>query len=331
MSLRPRIVAELGASHNGGYARALRLIDAAKEAGADAVKLQTYRAESLTLDHDGPGFTIESGIWKGRRLHDLYREAQTPWDWHPGLFAHARQVGITCFSSPFDCEAVDFLETLGCPGYKIASFEITDTGLIAHAAKTGKPLIISTGMASDTDIEDALNAAARSFQAYLLHCVSAYPTRPEDANLSRMKRLRDRFDVPVGLSDHTLGIAVPVAAAALGAATIEKHLTLSRDDGGPDAAFSLEPGEFRDMVASVHDAYAACFGRSRGTVEPHANLRRSLYAVNDIAAGEALTRDNVRSIRPGHGLAPKHLSFLLGKSASVDIPRGTPMHFGLVG
>jgi pseudaminic acid synthase len=327
--MRPKIVAEISANHNGSPGRAHDLICAAKVAGADAVKLQAYRAGDLTLDRAGPGFTIEAGPWAGRTLIDLYREAETPLEWLPDLFARARRVGIECFASVFAPGTIDFLETLGCPAYKIASFEMVDTGLIAAAAKTGKPLVISTGMASDAEIIDALDAAGGGHNVTLLHCVSAYPTPPASADLRRIHHLRQTFAIDVGLSDHTLGTSIPVAATALGVTMIEKHLTLSRSGGGPDAAFSLEPGEFAAMVEAVRDV-ASAMERPIHPEAPHFDLRRSLYAVADIRAGEAITEQNVRSIRPGHGLAPRYLPEILGKTAICDIGRGTPMAMGLV-
>ena len=330
----PYVIAELSGNHNGDIGRALALIDAAKAAGADAVKLQTYTADTITLDHDGPGFTIEGGLWDGRRLHELYREASTPWEWHEKLFAHARSAGITCFSSPFDPTAIAFLEKLNAPAYKIASFEIVDTPLIRLAAKTGKPLIISTGMASPDEISDALNAAKESAGAVLLHCISAYPAPAEDANLARIPALAAKYGCAIGLSDHTLGIEVSIAAVALGACVIEKHITLQRADGGPDAAFSLEPDELAALVKGVRTAHAALgradYGRA-ASEEGNVAFRRSLYAVKDIAAGETITEENVRSIRPGYGLAPKHLPEILGRKAKRGIPRGTPISRDLLG
>lgn len=331
----PYVIAELSGNHNGDLSRALRLIDAAKAAGADAVKLQTYTADTITIDHDGPGFVIEGGLWAGRKLHELYQEAHTPWEWHPALFEHARKIGIDCFSSPFDPTAIELLEKLGAPAYKIASFEIVDTPLIERAARTGKPLIISTGMAALQEIDEAM-AAAKSGGASgvtLLHCVSGYPTPVEEANLARIARLSARYDCPVGLSDHTLGVEVAVASVALGAAVIEKHLTLARADGGPDSAFSLEPGELKALIRGARIAFEALgkadYGRA-ASERGSAAFRRSLYAVKDIAAGEVLTEQNVRSIRPGHGLAPKHLPEILGRRARTKIARGTPMAFDLV-
>jgi N-acetylneuraminate synthase len=331
----PYVIAELSGNHKGQLERALRLIDAAKEAGADAVKLQTYTADTITIDHDGPGFTIEGGLWNGRRLHELYREAHTSWEWHPTLFEYARKSDIACFSSPFDPSAVDLLKKLGAPAYKIASFEIVDLPLIRYAAKTGKPLIISTGMAVADEIAEAAIAAREGGAGgiALLHCVSGYPTPAEEMNLSRIAALAARYDCPIGLSDHTLGTDVSVAATALGAAIIEKHITLARADGGPDAAFSLEPHELAALVRGVRTAYAA-LGRADCGQAPSENanraFRRSLYAVKDIAAGDTLTNENVRSIRPGYGLAPKHLPDLLGRRARAAIARGTPMSFELV-
>jgi N-acetylneuraminate synthase len=330
----PYVIAELSGNHNGEIARALRLIDAAKEAGAEAVKLQTYTADTITLDHDGPGFRIEGGPWNGRSLHALYREAHTPWEWHPQLFAHAAKVGITCFSSPFDNTAIDLLESLGAPAYKIASFEIVDTPLIRYAARRGKPLIISTGMAEQAEIEEAAAAAREAGAPFaLLHCVSGYPTPADEANLNRIAALRQAFGCPIGLSDHSLGVEVAIASVALGAAIVEKHVTLARADGGPDAGFSLEPDELAALVKGVRTAYVALgtaeYGRARSE-EGNVQFRRSLYVVKDIAAGEIFSESNLRSIRPGFGLPPKHLTEVLGRRAARAIPRGTPMAWSLV-
>jgi N-acetylneuraminate synthase len=326
----PYVIAELSGNHNGDIQRAFRLIDAAKTAGADAVKLQTYTADTITLDHDGPGFVIEGGLWNGRRLYDLYREAHTPWEWHPALFEHTRKIGITCFSSPFDPSAVELLENLGAPAYKIASFEVIDIPLIERAAATGKPLIISTGMANSEEIHDAVAAARRAGAdgVALLHCVSGYPTPASEANLLRIQALSRDFDCPIGLSDHSRGIEVAVAAVALGATIIEKHMTLARADGGPDAEFSLEPDEFADLVRGARNAFAALgaseYGRA-ASEQGNVAYRRSLYVVRDIAAGELFTDQNVRSIRPGYGLAPKLLPAVIGRRAARDIARGTPL------
>ncbi|MCW2243735.1 pseudaminic acid synthase [Azospirillum canadense] len=328
----PYLIAELSGNHNGELARALALVDAAKAAGADAVKLQTYTADTITIDHDGPGFRLEGGLWQGRTLHDLYREAHTPWDWHEALFAHARSIGLTIFSSPFDDTAVDLLEQLDAPAFKIASFELNDLPLIRRAARSGKPLIVSTGLATLGEVADAVEAAG-DVPLVLLHCVSGYPTPPEDCNLRTIPHLAEAFSVAVGLSDHTHGLAVPVAAAALGAVVIEKHFTLSRAEGGVDSAFSLEPAEFRGMADSVRTAWAA-LGRVHYGVEPSEaggrDYRRSLYVVADVPAGAALTAANVRSIRPGFGMEPKHLPAVLGRRAARALKRGDPLRWDML-
>ncbi|WP_439816622.1 pseudaminic acid synthase [Zavarzinia sp. CC-PAN008] len=331
----PYVIAELSGNHNGDLGRALALMDAAKAAGCDAVKLQTYTADTITLDHDGPGFTIEGGLWHARRLYDLYQEAATPWDWHADLFEHGRRIGITVFSSPFDPTAVDLLEQLGAPAYKIASFELVDLPLIRRVARTGKPLIMSTGMASLGEIGEAVEAArdAGASQIVLLHCISGYPTPASQANLATVPHLGQAFGVIPGLSDHTMGIGVSVAAVALGACVIEKHVTLARADGGPDAAFSLEPAEVAALVQGCRAAREAIgqVSYARAAAEQaNATYRRSLYAVRDIAGGEAFTSQNVRSIRPGHGLAPKHLDRVLASRAARPIARGTPLAWDLL-
>jgi N-acetylneuraminate synthase len=330
------VIAEMSGNHNGDIGRAFALIEAAQAAGADAVKLQTYTADTITIDHDGPGFTIEGGLWRGRRLYELYQEAHTPWDWHPRLFEKAAEVGITLFSSPFDPTAVDFLETLGAPAYKVASFEIVDTPLVAHMAHTGKPLIVSTGLASPEDIADAVEAArgAGGGGLILLHCTSGYPTPPSQMHLRTMADLAARHGTLVGLSDHTMGTAVSVAAVALGACVIEKHFTLARSDGGPDAAFSLEPEELARLTRDCRDAWEALGSIHYGEVEAEAasrEHRRSLYVVADVRRGDILTAQNIRSIRPGHGLAPKHLHAVLGRPAARDLKRGEPLAWDLVG
>nr|WP_211114402.1 pseudaminic acid synthase [Azospirillum rugosum] len=326
------MIAELSGNHNGELARALALVDAAKAAGADAVKLQTYTADTITIDHDGPGFRLEGGLWQGRTLHDLYREAHTPWDWHEPLFAHARSIGLSIFSSPFDDTAVELLERLDAPAFKIASFELNDSALIRRAARSGKPLIVSTGLATLGEVAEAVEAAG-DVPLVLLHCVSGYPTPPEDCNLRTIPHLADAFGVAVGLSDHTHGVAVPVAAAALGAVVIEKHFTLSRAEGGVDSAFSLEPAEFKAMADSVRTAWAA-LGRVHYGVEPSEaggrDYRRSLYVVADVPAGASLTAENVRSIRPGFGMEPKHLPAVLGRRAARDLKRGAPLRWDML-
>jgi N-acetylneuraminate synthase len=332
----PYVIAELSANHLGSFDRAVTIMQAAKAAGADALKLQTYTADTITMDADGPGFNIEGGLWDGRRLYQLYVDAHTPWDWHPALFAKGRELGITVFSSPFDETAVDLLERCGAPAYKIASFEIVDIGLIRYAARTGKPMIISTGMASPEEIADAV-AAARDGGCgglALLHCVSGYPTPAEQANLLRIRALAEKFDCPIGLSDHTLGIEVAVASVALGASIIEKHVTLARSDGGPDSAFSLEPAELAALAKGARTAFAALGSASdarAASERPNIIFRRSLYAVKDIAAGETLTAENVRSIRPAYGLPPKELPKVLGRRAARGIARGTPLAWPLIG
>ncbi|MDX2175701.1 MAG: pseudaminic acid synthase [Candidatus Sumerlaeia bacterium] len=330
------IIAELSANHNGSLEHACLVIEEAARCGADAVKLQTYTADTITLDCDAPPFRIPGeGLWANRTLHDLYKEAYTPWEWHARLRDCAHANGLIIFSSPFDPTAVDFLHELGMPAFKVASFELTDVPLIAYAARLGKPLIMSTGMAVESEIQDAVDAVRRTGnqQLALLKCTSSYPAPAAEANLRTIPALAERFGVVAGLSDHTMGPAVPVAAVALGACIIEKHFCLSRSEGGPDSAFSLEPPELRQLVADIRTAEESL---GRAQFEPTAKellargYRRSLFAVEDIAAGEELTAKNVRSIRPGHGLAPKHLPEVLGRRAKVAIQRGTPLGWELV-
>ncbi|HAA93678.1 MAG TPA: pseudaminic acid synthase [Rhodospirillaceae bacterium] len=326
----------MSGNHNGNIDRAFAIIEAAKEAGADAVKMQTYTADTITIDHDGPGFTIEGGLWDGRTLHELYEEAHTPWDWRQALFDKAREVGIVLFSAPFDPTAVEFLESLDAPAYKIASFEAIDLPLIAKTASTGKPIIISTGMADLPEIEEAVGAArnAGAQEILVLHCVSGYPAPASDSNLATIPDLARKLGVPVGLSDHTLGTAVPIAAIAQGAVLIEKHLTLDRDDGGPDAAFSLEPDELKGLVDGVRTAWQA-FGKPhyerKESEKGNVIFRRSLYVVEDIDDNGVFTNRNVRSIRPGFGLPPKHLPEILGRRATRALKRGDPLDWDMVG
>jgi N-acetylneuraminate synthase len=326
----PFVICELSGNHNGSLERAIQLLEAAAATGADAIKIQSYTADTITIDHDGPGFRVEGGLWDGRTLYDLYGEAQTPFDWHEPLFRRARELGVTLFSSPFDETAVDLLEELGAPAYKIASFEAIDLPLIAYAASKRKPLIISTGMANIDEIGEAVRTARENGceEIVLLHCVSSYPAPDEQSNVRTVPDLAERFEVVSGLSDHTLGSAVAVASIALGGCVIEKHFTLARADGGPDSAFSLEPDEFKTLVEDCKRAWRSLGkatydlqGCERGSVQ----FRRSLYVVSDVAAGEELTRENVRSIRPGHGLPPKHLPEVLGRRAARNLKRGEPL------
>ena len=322
----PYVIAEMSGNHNGDLSRAFKLLEAAKAAGADAVKIQTYTADTITIDHDGPEFQVTKGLWAGRTLYDLYREAHTPWDWHEPLFRRAAELGITIFSSPFDPTAVDLLARLGAPAFKIASFELIDLPLIRAAARHKRPMILSTGLAGLGEIAEAV-AAVREEGApvLLLHCTSGYPTPPEECDLRTIPHLAAAFDVPAGLSDHTLGVAVPVAAVALGAVVIEKHFTLARADGGVDSEFSLEPDELATMIAACRTAHAA-LGRIdyglKNSEKAAAAHRRSLYVVADVPAGTVLTAAMVRSIRPGLGLAPKHLPEVLGRRAARDLRRG---------
>ncbi len=330
------VVAEISANHRQDYDEAVRLVHAAKDAGADAVKLQTLRPDTITLKSDLPYFRVGGGtLWDGRTLYDLYQEAHMPWEWQPKLMSLARELGLDLFSSPFDPTAVDFLEEMRVPAYKVASFEIVDLPLIERMARTGKPLIISTGMATLPEIREAVQAAraAGANQIALLKCNSGYPAPPEEMNLRTIPDMRKRFRVPVGLSDHTLGIAAPIAAVALGACIIEKHFTLSRSVPGPDSSFSLEPAEFRMMVEGVRTAEQA-LGRPEYRPTPAESksrpFRRSLFVVADVRKGEPFTQANVRSIRPANGLHPRFLRSVLGRKAAVDIERGTPLSWNLV-
>ncbi|MGD0507160.1 MAG: pseudaminic acid synthase [Terriglobales bacterium] len=330
------IVAELSANHNQSFDQAVLILRAAKDAGADAVKLQTYTADTITLRSEKECFRIAGGtLWDGRILHDLYQEAFTPWEWQPKLKEIADELGMHLFSSAFDDSAVDFLEQMNVPAHKVASFELVDIGLIQKIARTGKPLIMSTGMASEEEISEAVEAArgAGATRIALLKCTSAYPASPEEANLLTIPEMTRRFGCPVGLSDHTMGIAVPVVAVALGACIIEKHICLRRADGGPDGAFSLEPQEFKAMVEAVRTAEKALGSVQFASGAREANsrkFRRSLFVVEDIKKGELFTKQNVRSIRPADGLHPRHLNEILGKRAASAVERGTPLSWALV-
>ncbi len=325
------VVAEMSANHNQDYEMAVRILHAARGAGADAVKLQTFTPDTHTIRCSKQWFRIGGGTpWDGTTLYDLYQGAYMPWEWQPKLKAIADELGMDLFSAPVDFTSADFLEKMNLPAYKVTSFEIVDILLIEKLARTGKPLLISTGMATLKEIEEAIQAAsnAGATQIALLKCTSAYPALPEEMNLRTIQHLAETFHVPVGLSDHTLGIAVPVAAVALGACIVEKHLTLSRQVPGPDSAFSLEPHEFKEMVKAIRTAEKALGSVHYGVSEQEAKskvFRRSLFVVKDMKAGETFTEENVRSIRPSHGLPPKYLKDVLGKRATQDIERGTPL------
>ncbi|HCZ05526.1 MAG: pseudaminic acid synthase [Thermotogota bacterium] len=331
------IVAEMSANHLQDFDLAVKIIKAAKEAGADAVKLQTYTADTMTIESDKEYFRIKQGtLWDGKTLYQLYKEASTPWEWQPKLKEIAESEGLILFSTPFDKTAVDFLEEMDVPAYKVASFEITDIPLIEYIASKGKPVIISTGIATLGEIEEAVNACRKmgNDQIVLLKCTSAYPTPIEDANLRTIPNLAEIFGTLIGLSDHTMGISVPIAAVVLGAVMIEKHFTLDRSLGGPDAAFSLEPEEFAQMVKSIREvekamgngAYELTVSQKKGRF-----FARSLFVVKDVKKGEKFTEENVRSIRPGYGLPPKYLRYVLGKRASKDVKAGTPLSWELIG
>jgi pseudaminic acid synthase len=333
----PFIVAEMSGNHNQSLERALAIVDAAADAGAHAIKLQTYTADTMTLDLAEREFrvSIPESPWDGASLHQLYRNAHTPWDWHRPIFDRARGRGLIAFSTPFDASAVDLLEQLEVPCYKIASLENTDLPLIRRVAATGKPLLISTGMATAAEIEETVRAArdAGCRDLILLKCSPSYPAAPDDANLRTITEMAGRFGCEVGLSDHTLGIGVAVASVALGATVIEKHLTLRRADGGVDSTFSMEPAEMAALVSETDRAWRALgephYGPTAAEQET-VRYRRSLYIVRDVKAGELLTAENVRSIRPGLGLAPKHLDEVLGRRAVVDIARGTPLAWDVI-
>jgi pseudaminic acid synthase len=326
----PYLIAELSANHNGNIQTALELIAAAKNSGADAVKIQTYRPDTITLDSDRRDFWVSGGLWDGRRLYDLYEEAHTPWDWHKTLFDTAHAQGITMFSSPFDPTAVDLLEDLNAPAYKIASFEAVDLPLIRYVAGTGKPMIISTGMADAAEISEAIEAARDGGckELAILHCVSGYPSPATDYNLYTITDMIDRYGVVTGLSDHTIDNTTAITSVALGARIIEKHFTLDRNGGGPDDSFSLEPSELAALCKGVRTAWDALgavdYGRKSSEVG-NVIFRRSLYVTQDIAKGQLITADNIRSVRPGYGLAPKYYEAVLGRVAAHDLAFGEPL------
>ncbi|AMC01341.1 Spore coat polysaccharide biosynthesis protein spsE [Aerococcus viridans] len=333
---RTFIIAELSANHGNDINIAKKTILAAKEVGADAIKIQTFTPDTITLDCDNDYFTVKGGtIWDGRTLYDLYEEAHMPWEWQKELKEYANSIGLIFFSSPFDKSAVDFLESINVPAYKIASYEIMDIPLIEYTASKGKPMIISTGVASLNDIQEAVEACNRvgNDQIILLKCTSSYPAKIEDANLNTIPNMKETFGVEVGLSDHTLGITVPVLSIALGANVIEKHFILDRSVGGPDSSFSLEPQQFKEMVDSVRDAEKALGKVDYTMSEKKKNNRllgRSLFVVKDIKAGDKFTEDNVKSIRPGNGLPPKHYNEIINRKAATDIERGTPLSWDII-
>jgi pseudaminic acid synthase len=324
------VIAELSANHGGSLDKALAIVRAAKDAGADAIKLQTYTADTMTLDADNDCFAIKGGLWDGQRLYQLYEKAATPWEWHKPLKEEADRLGLIFFSSPFDESAVDFLESLDVPAYKIASFELVDDVLLAKVAQTKKPVIMSTGMATLEEINHALEVlnANGAKEIALLKCVSSYPAPAEDMNLRTIKDMQERFKCPVGLSDHTLGYTVPVAAVALGAQLLEKHLMHDANDDTPDAAFSMTPKTFSEMVQALRLAEGAL---GKPTYSPTCNetkniiFRRSVFVAKDIKKGETFSRENIRVVRPGHGLSPKHYAATIGKKATVDLAKGTPL------
>lgn len=325
----PYVICELSANHNGSIDTAFALIDAAAKTGCDAIKLQTYTADTITLKSDDEAFRIKGGLWDGRTLYDLYQEAHTPWDWHKPLFERAAHYGITMFSSPFDRTAVDLLMDLNAPAFKIASFEVIDLPLIRYVASTGKPMIISTGMADDEEINEATQAARDGgcTQFALLHCVSGYPAPASDYNLATIRDMAQRWGVPVGLSDHTLDNTTAIASVALGASIIEKHFTLDRTGGGPDDGFSLEPKEFTELCTGARTAWKAVghvdYGRKSSEIG-NVTFRRSLYFVKDLALGESVTADAIRSVRPGYGLPPKHAEALVGMRTTRAVKANTP-------
>lgn len=333
--IQPYIVAELSANHNGKLETALKIIEEVKKAGADAIKLQTYTADTITLNCDSEQFQIHGGLWGGKTLYQLYQEAHMPWEWHAPLFEHARRLGITIFSSPFDSTAVDLLEDLNAPAYKIASFEAVDLPLIKYAASTGKPMIISTGMADAEEIKEAIEAAREGGckELAILHCVSGYPAPAEDYNLHTIPDMKQRFGLVTGLSDHTLDNTTAIASVALGASIIEKHVTLDRNGGGPDDSFSLEPADLAALCRDTRTAWQALgkvdYSR-KSSEQGNVKFRRSLYFVKDLPAGALITPDAIRSVRPGFGLQPKYFDDIVGCRTAVAVKHGEPVTWGVV-
>ena len=324
---KPLVIAEISANHNGSIENAMSLILAAKESGADGVKLQTYTPDTMTIESNKDDFSIKGGLWDGYTLYELYKEAHTPYEWHKDLFEYAKEIDLLCFSSPFDESAVDLLEELNTPAYKIASFEVTDIPLIKYVAEKKKPIVISTGMADENEINDCLTAVAETgaSQVILLHCVSGYPTPFDQYNINTIKLLADRFNIPVGLSDHTLGTEVSVAAVGMGIKLIEKHFTISRSNRGPDSEFSLEPEEFKKLTKEVYNAWQSLGKPSfnkKSVENQNLNFRRSIYVTSDISKGEKLSNENIKRIRPGFGLHPKYFHTALGKISTKDLKKG---------
>jgi len=335
-SFSPYIIAEMSANHNGDINNAYKIIDMAKSSGADCVKLQTYTPDTLTIDSKLPDFQLTEGLWAGQSLYELYEGAFTPWEWHKPLFDYAKKVGITIFSSPFDNTAVDLLEDLNTPAYKIASFEVVDFPLIKYVAQTGKPMIISTGMADAEEIQEAIEAAREGGckELAILHCVSGYPAPAEDYNLRTLVDMQKKFGLITGLSDHTIDNATAITSVALGASIIEKHVTLDRNGGGPDDSFSLESEELKQLCVWAKTAWGSLgqvdYGR-KSSEQANVKFRRSLYFVKDIKEGEVITTEHIKSIRPGNGLAPKFYEQILGKTVKLDVVRGTPVTEGMYG
>jgi len=331
----PYIIAELSANHNGSLQRAKLLLKMAKESGVDAIKIQTYSADTMTIDCDKSDFMIKGGLWDGYKLYDLYDEAHTPFEWHSELYKYAKELGVVLFSSPFDETAVDLLETLNTPAYKIASFELTDLPLISYVAKKGKPIFMSTGMASEVEISEAIETARSSGcnSLLLFHCISSYPTPIAQSNLKQIIKLKKTFGVSVGLSDHTIGNTAAITAIALGACAIEKHFTISRNDKGPDSEFSIEPNELKSLVNETRDAWNALgddnFSRPKSESDSKV-FRRSLYFVSDIKSGEKIKSTDIRRIRPGFGIPPKHFDEIIGKTVTKDVSRGEAVRWELI-